>query len=359
MKRARAQIDLGTLGISDIRPKRAVSGGLLLEIPGQGRDLAADRLLDRLEETFRGEDRVRFSRPCKSLELRLSGFDDSITQAEVRTAVVLEGLCSSELVQIGRVSFSRRGMGSIWVKCPVDVGRALAKAGRIKLGWTMARIEVLESPLLRCFRCLARGHVQQTCPSATDRSLCCFNCGEPDNRRERCEKRPRCPLCVVRGLPHSHRPGSMECRVIPPAPTSSNRRVNRAGSGPSGVLEESDGDRDTVRMSQVPLSSESSPEGPVTKRSKSGTKSVRDSPALQLRVILEDVVGAQSVPLPKRVPRQRPPLLEVPSRDEGVPAEAPSLSMEVDSVGCPSEKRGPRVVPTKGDNGGPRDEVGG
>lgn len=48
--------------------------------------------------------------------------------------------------------------------------------GSIQIGWTKARIE-LEACSFRCFKCLEKGHVKETCPSTVDRSARCYRCG--------------------------------------------------------------------------------------------------------------------------------------------------------------------------------------
>ncbi|XP_018400907.1 PREDICTED: uncharacterized protein LOC108778274 [Cyphomyrmex costatus] len=158
--RARERKELDPLGINSIRPKRSVTGGLLLEIPGAASGIAADRLYEKMSEVFRDEDRVTVTRPRKMIELRILGFDESVSAAEVRTAVALEGPCPSDQVRMGSISFARRGLGFMWVRYLAEVGGAIAKVGHLKLGWTRAMVEVLKGAPLRCFKCLVQGHVQ-------------------------------------------------------------------------------------------------------------------------------------------------------------------------------------------------------
>ncbi|KYQ50685.1 hypothetical protein ALC60_10228, partial [Trachymyrmex zeteki] len=44
IKKARAAINFGDFGIRFLRVRRSITGGLLLEIPGSGSCMAADRL---------------------------------------------------------------------------------------------------------------------------------------------------------------------------------------------------------------------------------------------------------------------------------------------------------------------------
>lgn len=45
------------------------------------------------------------------------------------------------------------------------------------MGWAACRVNLLEARPLQCYKCLELGHVQQRCPSAADRSKCCYRCG--------------------------------------------------------------------------------------------------------------------------------------------------------------------------------------
>ncbi|XP_018371336.1 PREDICTED: uncharacterized protein LOC108766502 [Trachymyrmex cornetzi] len=220
MERVRAAIDLRDVGIaSSMKLRKSAAGGLLLEVTGPGSKLAADRLADAMRDVIFATDEdergVTIGRPKRRVELRISGFDESIDATVVRSEVALEGLCSSAHIRVGDVEFSRRGLGSVWVQCPADASLALAKAGHLKLGWAKAKVELLKGASLRCYRCLAVGHVQQRCPSVMDRSRCCFNYGRHRHVWRSCKDRPRCPVCEDRGLPSAHRAGAAGlCRPV-------------------------------------------------------------------------------------------------------------------------------------------------
>jgi hypothetical protein len=70
MKRARRSVDLQSLGIDALRPKRAVTGGLLLEVLGQESGPKADRLAERLREAL-GEAGVTVARPVVTMHTLL------------------------------------------------------------------------------------------------------------------------------------------------------------------------------------------------------------------------------------------------------------------------------------------------
>ncbi|XP_059046159.1 uncharacterized protein LOC131841829 [Achroia grisella] len=135
---AKAKISLAQLGITDLRFRVGRTGARILEIPGTNTGEAADALAARIEEVL-SEDVVRVSRPVKSAELRIGDLDDSTLVADVIVAVMREGGCLESSVKTGEIRRNSQGTGSVWVRCPVAAAKKLAEAGRLRIGWVMAR----------------------------------------------------------------------------------------------------------------------------------------------------------------------------------------------------------------------------
>ena len=76
---------------------------------------------------------------------------------ELRQALALAAGCNSEDVQIGEIGVSKGGLGSAWVKCPAAGARKLAQAGKVVLGWSIARVSAIPKRPLQCFKCLELG----------------------------------------------------------------------------------------------------------------------------------------------------------------------------------------------------------
>ncbi|XP_043264233.1 branchpoint-bridging protein-like [Colletes gigas] len=137
------------LGITGMRPTRAVTGALLLAIPGeQGREKAT-ALRARLDGALQVEG-VRVACPQKQAELRVSGLSEAATQGAVREALATTGGCGA-----------------------TEVNR---------------------------------------CTSTVDRSGLCYRCGEASHIARECTAAPKCPLCVGTGRPADHRMGGAACR---------------------------------------------------------------------------------------------------------------------------------------------------
>lgn len=80
------------------------------------------------------------------------------------------------------------------------------------VGWTAARVLLLQARPLQCHRCLEKGHVRQRCQATVDRSDLCYRCEKPDHKAAGCAAEPRCPVCAdILGKPAAHRCGGPAC----------------------------------------------------------------------------------------------------------------------------------------------------
>ncbi|XP_046972473.1 uncharacterized protein LOC124539220 [Vanessa cardui] len=200
MRAARTRVQLPDLGIETVEQKRAITGGILLNIGGPDSDAKADRLAARMREVL------------KDLNLRVLDLDDATTPEEVASAIAEASGCSTENITVGSIRRSPMALGMAHVRCPLAAVRKLVTTSRIRVGWGSARVEVLEARPLYCFRCLEKGHVGQTYPNGADRSDRCFACGERGHRASQCTaKSLRCPLCSDVGRPSAHRLGAKTC----------------------------------------------------------------------------------------------------------------------------------------------------
>lgn len=118
LQEARDKIDLSPLGIDYLRPKRAATGALILEVPGEGSASKAEALATKLEETL--GPRARISRPVLQSEIRITGLDESATAAVLSAAIAKDGKCSAEEIRVGDRSglcYRCGGEGHLAAKC--------------------------------------------------------------------------------------------------------------------------------------------------------------------------------------------------------------------------------------------------
>lgn len=226
MATAKEKISLEECGIDAIRPKRAITGGLILELSGTDCTSKADQLAGRMRDSL-ADLGARISRPVKMGEMRIMDLDDAVTSEEVAVAVAKAGECSATDIKVGEIRRTATTLGTAWVKCPLTAVHKIAAAKHILVGWVSARIQILATRPLQCFRCLESGHVRSMCTSTVDRSTRCYNCGETDHPAKLCNRSVKCPLCADLGRPADHRMGTKKC--TPPKTKKRNTKSPSVG----------------------------------------------------------------------------------------------------------------------------------
>lgn len=208
----RKQIPLAEIGISSTKIKKTAGGAVLIEVPGADSKGLAEELRSRAAQVL-GEDAV-VVRPEIKGEIRIVGFDESVGVADISKGVAKAGDCNVSEVTVTPITPMRNGLYMTWVKCPLASAIKASKCGKIPLGWTMARLELLKPRVARCFRCWEPGHHQRLCRSENDRSRSCFRCGDDGHSAASCERETHCVLCAARGLHARHRTGSHGCATV-------------------------------------------------------------------------------------------------------------------------------------------------
>lgn len=213
IKRAKAVISPADYGAQGFVIKESQAGAKILELPDPSGTMA-NALADKLRQTV--GDLVEVSRPEKTADLHITGFDDSISRDDVLDAVAAVSSCARQKVKTTSIMAERDGSWCIRIRCPVAAAKAVAMTEKFKVGWNIVRVRVLSPLPLRCFKCLGLGHTKPRCPSKEDRSKLCFRCGEPGHMAAACSVvKPRCSVCAASKQPADHVMGSRKCN--PPA----------------------------------------------------------------------------------------------------------------------------------------------
>lgn len=132
LKSAREHIDLEALGIKTTRVRKAINGGLLIEVAGEDSKSKAKELVTRLQGVLK--DSAVISCPIKKRELRVIGFDESVSSDEIVEALCSLGDCSKVDTKIGPIRTMNNGLGMAWVQLPVAAAAKVVEEGRIRLG---------------------------------------------------------------------------------------------------------------------------------------------------------------------------------------------------------------------------------
>lgn len=92
--------------------KRAITGAILLEVPGEESKRNADKLAAALRRTLREKKGVTVGRPEKKGELRVWGLDPSVTPTDICESIAREGGCILGEVQMGPIRKTGRGLSA-------------------------------------------------------------------------------------------------------------------------------------------------------------------------------------------------------------------------------------------------------
>lgn len=143
LRKARTQIKMNDLHIDAPRIRKGLNGATIIEISGPDCGDKARQLANKLHEVL-SEDKAIITTPTIRGDLRITGLDESIDKEEIGWAIGEEGCCESKEVKVGEIKRDRRGMGVIWIRCPLKAAIQVAKKKRIKIGWTIVGVTLLK-----------------------------------------------------------------------------------------------------------------------------------------------------------------------------------------------------------------------
>ncbi|XP_045455126.1 uncharacterized protein LOC123664652 [Melitaea cinxia] len=188
----------------DVETRYRVSqtGTRRLELPGTGNKEKAEELARRIK-TIVGED-VAVTRPEKCADLRVSGLDDSVTPQELAGVIAKAGGCAVESIKVGEIRQNFAGVGTAWVRLPVEAAKKVVDGRRLLVGFVSASVSLLKMRPHQCYRCHEVGHVVAKCHKEVDRSGQCYRCGKEGHIRRQCTAEASCPICEAENRPANH-----------------------------------------------------------------------------------------------------------------------------------------------------------
>lgn len=213
MQKATTSLRLADIGLESVRIRKSATGARLIEVAGADSARIADDLAAKIEHVI-GEV-ATVNRPYKTADLRVTGFDETVTSEDVRTAVVLKGECAMDQIKVGPIRILDNGTGSVLVRCPVAAAKKLLQGGKLLVGWSAAKVAALEPQPMRCYRCMGTGHTRARCPSVVERGDLCYRCSRPGHKATDCTADPFCGVCHHAKRPAGHVMGGHSCAPPP------------------------------------------------------------------------------------------------------------------------------------------------
>lgn len=213
LKKARENIPLVELGIDKSRIRRTINGGRIIEIPGLDAANKADKLADKLRLVL-GQEAV-VARPSVKGEVRIVGLDDTVSTAEVASTISEIGGCAVTDVKVRTIRLLSNRLGAVWAQCPLAAANKVSSLKKMRVGWTIARVELLAARPLQCYKCWRFGHTRFNCGSQANFFGLCFRCGTGGHAARDCTASPRCVVCENKGLDSAHRFGTATCSHKP------------------------------------------------------------------------------------------------------------------------------------------------
>lgn len=212
LKKARETISLKDIGIENTKIRKAHTGGVIIEVFGKDNSNKADSLANRLGSILTD---VTVRRPVKRGDIRITGLDDSATPEELKHMIAEKYNIKLETIRVSALRTMENGMHMAWMSLPLAIAVELDRERKIRIGWTVARVKILNPRPRQCFRCWSFTHATTECKNKVDRTKCCFKCGRDNHFSINCTSNLCCVICKEAGLEHAHRMAGLLCGSVP------------------------------------------------------------------------------------------------------------------------------------------------
>lgn len=126
--KAKREISLVELGINDCKVRRGYTGGMVIEIPGEGATDKADVLAERLRQVLANEE-ISIRRPSKRIDLKVIGMEDTTSKEEIASAFSEVGGCGVNELRVSDIRRTAKGMRIARIQCPIETAIKILNRG--------------------------------------------------------------------------------------------------------------------------------------------------------------------------------------------------------------------------------------
>jgi hypothetical protein len=81
-------------------------------------------------------------------ELRVHNLVDSASVEQVAEVVAKAGGCQTGQIWMGEIKQAPSGLFGVWLRAPQAAAHKVAALGKVVVGWTVAKVELLQPRLL-------------------------------------------------------------------------------------------------------------------------------------------------------------------------------------------------------------------
>lgn len=145
----------------------------------------ADRLAEGIREVVGATATVR--RPMRSTPILILDVPNWMEETEVTSQLsnVDDSLKDCKI----RLSDGRGGR-TAFCRIPMKVASKLADSSRIRIGWAMCRVKLLERKDRVCYKCQGTGHIAMNCNSEAEPKAC-YMCNSREHLARECVAPPK------------------------------------------------------------------------------------------------------------------------------------------------------------------------
>lgn len=180
-QKIRGGVDKNVIGDRVTGMRQARSGGLLIEVRGDQKEV--EEIRAEIARSAGSEVAVRSLQRKRLVELR--DLDEWTSKEEVSAKIAS---FTGEQEESFRVLSIRKQYGGVQVaviSAAPELAEKLVEAGRLTVGMVSCRTRYCEGKV-KCYRCLGEGHMAKDC-KGEDRSGCCRECGVSGHRATKCD----------------------------------------------------------------------------------------------------------------------------------------------------------------------------
>lgn len=113
MRIVRDRVDLKSIRVPEVIPKRTRTGVLALLVPGSDNKEKANKITSALRQSLSDQERIWIAHPIRTTELKVKGLIEFMSEEEIKEQISEMRECPIKDIKTGRTQWMRNGLGSV------------------------------------------------------------------------------------------------------------------------------------------------------------------------------------------------------------------------------------------------------